>query len=131
MVLLTVLLWWFSGEGVGRPQAGAEEKERTGRALYREHCYTCHETEEGIGPSLSPRVVAGYSSEEALGNYLRLTMPYGAPGTLDEGEYDAIAFYLFRREGVAPPVGGAQKQIGERSNVSWRIIRITWPGPPG
>lgn len=96
MVAAAAAAVWLlaGGRGFG-PTGGGGPAD--GRALYGRDCAPCHEMEGGIGPGLSPRVVASYGTEHELLRYLRLTMPYGAAGTLGDDEYRAITRYLQER----------------------------------
>ena len=54
--------------------------------------------------ALSERVIASYGTAQRLFNYLRVAMPYGAPGSLAEGEYwDLVAFLTRDRGFVVDP----------------------------
>lgn len=75
----------------------AHDPVAAGGQLYTRHCASCHESQQGIGPALSDAVVESYGSSNGLVEYLRVTMPYGAPGTLTEQEYRDVAAYLLSR----------------------------------
>ncbi len=67
--------------------------------LYRARCSACHEVDGGIGPRLRREVVAAHQPPGRLFEYLRRTMPYGAPGTLSDDEYwKVVQFLLVSRE---------------------------------
>jgi hypothetical protein len=55
--------------------------------------------------ALSDRVLGSYGDAQRLFNYLRVAMPYGAPGSLDEQAYwDLVAFLASSRGARALPV---------------------------
>jgi mono/diheme cytochrome c family protein len=74
-----------------------------GESHYREACVGCHQATGGLGPVLSAKVLASYGTAAALFAYLRATMPYGAPGTLDAEAYWAIVAYLVDSLRIAEP----------------------------
>lgn len=75
-----------------------------GAELYARECRHCHDVKGAIGVALSERVIASYGTSQRLFNYLRVAMPYGAPGSLAEGEYwDLVAFLTRDRGFVVDP----------------------------
>lgn len=70
-----------------------------GAELYRTRCSSCHEVEGGIGPRLRPPVIGAYDPQR-LFEFLRRTMPYGAPGTLTEEEYRSVVHFLMVSRGL-------------------------------
>jgi cytochrome c len=82
---------------------GADSPERQharGAALYERECRHCHDVERGIGVSLSDRVIGSYGTALRLYEYLRVAMPYGAPGSLDTRGYWDIVAYLASGRGI-------------------------------
>jgi hypothetical protein len=68
-------------------------------------CRDCHDVAGAIGVPLSDRVFASYGNAQRLFDYLRVAMPYGAPGSLDEEAYwDLVAFLASNRGARALPV---------------------------
>ncbi len=88
--------------GAGCVQAGptVEEQRAEGQALYQAQCVGCHEVDGGIGVRLTPQLLTGYNTAQALFNYIRFAMPYQQPGVLAEREYWAIVAYLLDARGV-------------------------------
>lgn len=89
VAIVAVTTWFVTSSGTAAHDAVAE-----GGELYTRHCASCHESARGIGPELSGAVVRSYGSSDKLADYLRVTMPYGAPGSLTEQQYQDIAAYL-------------------------------------
>ena len=87
------------GLGACGPAGPSAEAQRVrGDALYRAHCHACHDVEGAIGVALSTRVLASYGSARNFYDYLRMAMPYQAPGSLAQDEYwDIVAFALTDR----------------------------------
>lgn len=71
-----------------------------GETLYRTYCAACHETDNGIGPKLTPEVLATRVNAQLLFNYNQRNMPYEAGNTLKEEEYWAITAFLAIRAGA-------------------------------
>lgn len=78
----------------GDPAAEHAAQIEAGSEVYDTRCATCHEVEGGLGPRLSARALAGYETAARLVGYLRLTMPYGAAGTLSDDQYWSVVAYL-------------------------------------
>lgn len=84
-----------------------EAQAARGAEVYDRECRHCHDVEGAIGVALSGRVIASYGTAQRLFNYLRVAMPYGAPGSRAEGEYwDLVAFLASDRVGRAVPLLG-------------------------
>ena len=105
-----------------RQAAYAADQAEAGAAVYRESCAACHlpnlagsfEAPELAGPNF--RNTWGARSVSDLVELMRETMPPEAPGSLDEGQYVALAAFILRQNGVAP----AQARLGLSS--SGRVI---------
>lgn len=89
-----------------------------GRAVYQQHCAVCHEVEGAIGPRLTAQSLAGYATARALFDYTRLTMPYGASGTLTDEQCWQVVAYLIAFHSLAKldaPLGpGVATELGLR-----------------
>lgn len=74
------------------------QQQRTrGVVLYAAYCESCHDTEEGIGPRLTPQVLTTRLTAAKLFTYNKEKMPYNAGGILTEAQYwDITAFLLTR-----------------------------------
>jgi mono/diheme cytochrome c family protein len=72
-----------------------------GEQLYSMHCSSCHEIEGGIGPNLTPRVLASYGTARRLLDYTRVTMPYGLPNSINGDDYEAIIVFLVTDRALA------------------------------
>jgi len=102
-IVVALLVLGVGGCGGGRAGSFAAQA-TSGESHYRESCAGCHQATGGIGPVLSRRVLASYGSAAGLFTYLRTTMPYGAPRTLEEDAYWAIvAFLVDSLGGGVPP----------------------------
>jgi cytochrome c len=70
----------------------------SGADVYSASCASCHgaDGEGGEGPALNdPRALQAYRTASRLHAFVRLSMPYDAPGSLSQSEYfDVIAFLL-------------------------------------
>lgn len=76
-----------------------------GADAYAAHCRSCHEVAGGIGVALTDAVIASYGTADRLLVYLRVAMPYGAPGSLAAGTYrDIVAYLASARAGRAVPL---------------------------
>lgn len=91
--LLLVMLLAACGPS---PQEQAVAQRTHGETLYTQQCAACHDIQQGIGPTLTPEVVASYKTAPRLFSYLRLAMPTQAPGNLPEDDYWAITAYLLQ-----------------------------------
>ena len=84
------------------------DQAEAGAAVYQEWCAGCHlpnlagsfEAPELAGPNF--RNTWGARSVSDLVELMRETMPPEAPGSLDEGQYVALAAFMLRQNGVAP-----------------------------
>lgn len=74
-----------------------EQQRTSGLALYAAYCEYCHDAEEGIGPRLTPNVLATRLTAAQLFIYNKEKMPYNAGGILTDAQYwDITAFLLAR-----------------------------------
>ena len=82
-----------------------ERQVARGAEWYTRECRACHDVEGAIGVALSDRVIGSYGNAQRLFDYLRVAMPYGAPGSLDaEAYWDLVAFLASNRGARALPV---------------------------
>lgn len=81
---------------------GADTPAVDGEWTYTVRCSYCHDVPNGIGAAVTPGVLAAYSTVGQLDRYLRVAMPHEAPGSLAEGEYDAILRYLIESREMVP-----------------------------
>ncbi len=96
--LLVLLGCAFAGACSDPPDTRRAQLAR-GEEVYRAQCYACHEVEGSIGVELSSRVLRYYERAGRLLSYMRLAMPYSAPGSLAEQEYlDVVAYLVDSRE---------------------------------
>ncbi len=77
-----------------------------GAVVYARRCAFCHDVEGAVGAEITASTLASRGDEEALTRYLRLAMPYEAPGTMTDAEYRATARYLLETRGLADGPGG-------------------------
>ena len=77
------------------------EQQARGVAAYAAYCQACHEQEDGIGPRLTPAVLATRMTAERLFAYNRDKMPYNAGKLLTDEQYWDITAYLLARSGMA------------------------------
>jgi cytochrome c len=77
------------------------EQNAKGAAVWEAKCQFCH-TEGGLGPRVTPAVLASYGSPAGVVEYTRLAMPYGMGGTLTDDEYHAVVAYLLHEHGLLP-----------------------------
>jgi cytochrome c553 len=89
-----------------------------GALVYVQHCAFCHDVEGAIGAAITASTLASRGDEEALYRYLRLAMPYEAPGSLTDAEYRATARHLLETRGlagesVAGDVAGDNSRTGD------------------
>jgi len=77
-----------------------------GAAVYAQHCRTCHDVAGAIGVGLTDAVIGSYGTADRLLVYLRVAMPYGAPGSLDARAYQDVVAYLASDRGrrAVPPI---------------------------
>jgi len=73
-----------------------------GADVYARECRHCHDVAGGIGVVLSDRVIGAYETAQRLFAYLRVAMPYGAPGSLEERVYWDLVAYLASSGGARP-----------------------------
>ena len=91
-----------------RQAAYSADQAEAGAAVYRAACGACHlpnlagsfEAPELAGPNF--RNTWGARSVSDLVELMSETMPPEAPGSLDEGQYVALAAFMLRQNGVAP-----------------------------
>ena len=98
----------LGGVGLGAPgflmnRGGGEEVD--GALVYARRCAFCHDVEGQVGAEITAETLASRGDEEALTRYLRLAMPYEAPGTMTDAEYQATARYLLETRGLADGSG--------------------------
>ena len=72
-----------------------------GALVYAQRCAFCHDVEGQVGAEITAATLASRGDEETLTRYLRLAMPYEAPGTMTDAEYRATARYLLETRGLA------------------------------
>ena len=72
-----------------------------GALVYAQRCAFCHDVEGQVGAEITAATLASRGEEETLTRYLRLAMPYEAPGTMTDAEYRATARYLLETRGLA------------------------------
>lgn len=72
-----------------------------GALVYARRCAFCHDVEGQVGAEITRATLASRGDEETLTRYLRLAMPYEAPGTMTDAEYRATARYLLETRGLA------------------------------
>ena len=72
-----------------------------GALVYAQRCAFCHDVEGQVGAEITAATLAFRGDEETLTRYLRLAMPYEAPGTMTDAEYRATARYLLETRGLA------------------------------
>ena len=80
--------------------------------MYAQRCAFCHDVEGQVGAEITSATLASRGDEETLTRYLRLAMPYEAPGTMTDEEYRATARYLLETRGLADGSGvdGANRE---------------------
>lgn len=76
-----------------------------GALVYAQRCAFCHDVEGQVGAEITAATLASRGDEETLTRYLRLAMPYEAPGTMTDAEYRATARYLLETRGLADGSG--------------------------
>ena len=76
-----------------------------GALVYAQRCAFCHDLEGQVGAEITAATLASRGDEETLTRYLRLAMPYEAPGTMTDAEYRATARYLLETRGLADGSG--------------------------
>ena len=76
-----------------------------GALVYAQRCAFCHDVEGQVGAEITAATLASRGDEETLTRYLRLAMPYEAPGTMTDEEYRATARYLLETRGLADGSG--------------------------
>ena len=72
-----------------------------GALVYAQRCAFCHDVEGQVGAEITAATLASRGDEETLTRYLRLAMPYEAPGTMTDAEYRATSRYLLETRGLA------------------------------
>jgi mono/diheme cytochrome c family protein len=81
-------------------EAASIDQFKAGEQLYSTYCAHCHEIENGIGPHLTPKVLATRVTAQSLFNYNKRNMPYEAGNTLTEAQYWSVTAYLLIRHGL-------------------------------
>ena len=87
-----------------------------GALVYARRCAFCHDVEGQVGAEITAASLASRGDEETLTRYLRLAMPYEAPGTMTDAEYRATARYLLETRGLANG-SGAGDADGEETTT--------------
>ena len=72
-----------------------------GALVYAQRCAFCHDVEGAVGAEITASTLASRGDEETLYRYLRLAMPYEAPGSMTDAEYRATARHLLQSRGLA------------------------------
>lgn len=86
--------------GIGVLMKGSDGPEVDGALVYARRCAFCHDVEGQVGAEITAATLASRGDEETLTRYLRLAMPYEAPGTMTDAEYRATARYLLESRGL-------------------------------
>jgi mono/diheme cytochrome c family protein len=86
-------LAWLVLAGLAATPAAADE--RPGALLYRQRCAACHGPSGEGTPDEYPRVLAGDRSLDQITRLIARTMPSDDPGSLSQGEAEAVAAYVF------------------------------------
>lgn len=81
-------------------------EEVDGALVYARRCAFCHDVEGAVGAEITASTLASRGDEETLYRYLRLAMPYEAPGSMTDAEYRATARHLLQSRGLAGGSGG-------------------------
>ena len=70
--------------------------------VYTQHCAACHggQLQGGAGPALIAPDMGDRDPKE-LAAVIKSTMPLGAPGSLSDRDYDALARYIIARNSTA------------------------------
>ena len=97
----------------------SDGREVDGALVYAQRCAFCHDVEGQVGAEITRATLASRGDEETLTRYLRLAMPYEAPGTMTDAEYRATARHLLETRGLAGEaavgnVAGRDNGTGER-----------------
>lgn len=89
-----------------------------GALVYARRCAFCHDVEGAVGAEITASTLASRGDEETLYRYLRLAMPYEAPGSMTEAEYRATARHLLETRGLAArsAAGGVAGDDGTGDN---------------
>ncbi|MDE0074316.1 MAG: cytochrome c [Gammaproteobacteria bacterium] len=87
------------------PVGCSDGPEIDGALVYAQRCAFCHDVEGQVGAEITAATLASRGDEETLTRYLRLAMPYEAPGTMTDEEYRATARYLLETRGLADGSG--------------------------
>lgn len=97
---------------VGLMMKRGSAPEVDGALVYARRCAFCHDVEGQVGAEITPATLASRGDEETLTRYLRLAMPYEAPGTMTDAEYQATARYLLETRGLTdgPGADGAARE---------------------
>jgi len=86
----------------------ATEQVQRGRDLFVMHCAKCH-GDQGEGGPEAPRLIAsphpikGYRTAQALFDFVRMDMPFDAPGSLMPQVYWDILAYILDANKILPP----------------------------
>jgi len=82
-----------------------EEQQARGALAYKAFCQSCHEQDQGIGPRLTPAVLATRTTAAQLFAYNRDKMLYNAGHLLTDVQYWDITAYLLERSNLAKHEG--------------------------
>ena len=85
---------------IGLWMARGGEETIDGALVYARRCAFCHDVEGQVGAEITAATLASRGDEETLTRYLRLAMPYEAPGTMTDAEYRATARHLLETRGL-------------------------------
>ena len=86
-----------------------------GALVYSRRCAFCHDAEGSIGAEITAATLASRGDEETLYRYLRLAMPYEAPGSMSDAEYRATARHLLETRGLVHE-SGVSRAAGDGNN---------------
>lgn len=71
-----------------------------GSDVYARQCRGCHDVPGAIGVTLTERVIGSFGTADRLLGYLRVAMPYDAPGSLSPEAYRDVVAYLASNRGT-------------------------------
>jgi outer membrane protein assembly factor BamB/plastocyanin len=125
---------WSLGElqvqqEVAAVQFYSPEQAREGDSLYKKHCSRCHLdslTGNAHVPALAGASFLSGWKDQTLGSLydkVNITMPLGAPASLDPASYLAIVAYLLQSNGV--PAGNSPLTVQSASALSGKPLRQT------
>ena len=88
-----------------------------GALVYARRCAFCHDVEGAVGGEITASTLASRGDEDALYRYLRLAMPYEAPGSMTDAEYRATARHLLESRGLAGGSGGGSATASDAGDA--------------